>query len=216
MIGYQSATGEKIEKLLWTPLITEYPATVDFRYSLPDTPLRRVRVRQTASNSTDTWWVSEVRFFHKLRELPREPGWRLRSWPNPWDVQEAFDNSSLTRWVSGERLSPRMFLETEFPIPRSVDTCRVQIPDTQTDTRMVVEWEDIGGNRGTVTEFERTELARPLQMRQEAMRMVKEAGIDYLLIHDHAFGWQDYHENQDRWGIDFLSSRYGAYLYAIR
>jgi hypothetical protein len=216
IIGYQSAAGERIEKLLWTPLIPEYPARIDFRYRLPGTAMRKVRVRQTAAHSEDSFWVSEMRLYHRLTELPRDADWRLRAWPNPWGVRDAFDNSPLTRWVSGERLSPRMFIEVELAVPHPVDTCRIQLPDTQGNTRMVVDWEDASGKRGTVKDFERTELAPPLGMRKEAMRLVKEAGIDYLLIHRQAFGWQDYHENQDRWGIDFLSSRHGAYLYAIR
>ena len=72
-------------------------------------------------------------------ELPRAAEWRLRAFPNPWDVQQAFDNSPLTRWASRERPWPGMFIEVDFGKPETIDLVAADCTPDQGETRMALD-----------------------------------------------------------------------------
>ena len=71
-----------------------------------------------------------MRFFHHGVELPRQANWRLRAWPNPWEVQLAFDASLATRWRTWETVKPGDYLDVDFGREEAVDEIRL---DTSAD-----------------------------------------------------------------------------------
>ncbi len=115
LVGYEGAFNELLQDILWTPMFRDFQPTRILTFQFPPRQLRKLRIVQTASVPDEAQWsVSELRVFSGGRELPRDPQWRLTAHPNPWDIQLAFDNSSVTRWrswqppatrhVSGDRL----------------------------------------------------------------------------------------------------------------
>ncbi|MEZ5402381.1 MAG: hypothetical protein R2729_22090 [Bryobacteraceae bacterium] len=217
VVAHQSAYGERLERILFTPLIQESHPVRELRFALPGQAATRVRVRQAApSGSPDQFLVTELRFFHKGRELRRERDWKLRAWPNPWDVRDAFDNSPVTRWASWERLFPGMYVEAEFGAPLEMDAVAILTPEEQAGARPEVEWFEAGGKSHVVAEYREQSVPPPLGMRRLATAEAKSAGVGYLLVGREGFGFADFHERQSQWGIRFLAERAGYCLYEIR
>src|SRR5262249_33077681 len=142
LVAYQSAFGNVIGDILWTPLIPEVEPTWRLRFRYPSQPLRQVRVVQTAWGAPDHWSVAELRGFRGETELPRAPDWKLRARPSPWDVQMAFDNSPVTRWRSWQTIEPGMYLNVEFPRPELSDSVLLECAHDQYKIRLKLEGMD--------------------------------------------------------------------------
>ena len=128
LISYQSAFNERLADTINMGWADGFQARVADKFSFPERTSTRMRILQTA-NPADAhlqWGVHELRFFDKGVELPRRPEWRLQAWPNPWDVQLAFDNSPATRWRSWEAAAPGMYVDVDFGRPEAVDEVRVE------------------------------------------------------------------------------------------
>jgi hypothetical protein len=188
---------------------------VQWIFQFPERKARLLRVLQTAqAEYPDQWSVHELRYFYRGQELARKLDWRLRAWPNPWDVQMAFDNSLATRWRSGEVAGPGMYLEADFGRDESVDEVRV-VTSTEFDrARLQVEslsssgtWEKIADNPRRVS------LAVPQNIRRMATYEMHARGIHYLMIWDSNFGAQDFAEDPESWGLKMIGRTDDARLY---
>ena len=215
-VVYQSASNAVLGGILLTPMIPQYQPIRWLEFTIPPQRVRRVRVVQTAANSPDHFTVNEFRVFHKGRELPREPHWRLRASPYPWDVQDAFDNSRLTFWGSWQALYPGMFIEADLGQPELVDRVGIEATHSESAIRIKLEYEDAGGKVQTVAEPHEIEIAPPLDMRREATEIVKSRGAGYLLVHENDFLAKDMEATPDRWRLVKLGDSWGFRLYAIR
>src|SRR3984957_3607030 len=111
LIGYESASNEVLEDILWTPVFRVFQPTRILKFDFAPRQLRKLRVVQTASVPGNQWSIAELRVFSGGSELARGGDWRLTAHPNPWDVQLAFDNSPVTRWRSWEPAAPGMYVE---------------------------------------------------------------------------------------------------------
>ncbi|MBK5293519.1 MAG: glycosyltransferase family 39 protein [Acidobacteriia bacterium] len=217
IVAYQSAHGNKLGAIMWTPLISDYQPTRHATFRFPTQPLRAARLRQTAAKTPDHWTVNEVRLYHNSKELPRAPQWRLRASPNPWDVQEAFDNSPVTRWGSWQVAYPGMHIEVEFPAPASLDSVVVETSTDVAATRMELDGQDPSGVWHTIQkEPVITEAPPPLGLRREAAEVLKERGIGFLLVHEDDFAAKDFRNKQDLWGIAHAGDSFGFHLYKIQ
>ena len=209
MVSFQSAEGTVLRNSLWTPLIVDMQPTRHLNFTFPEKRVRRARLIQTANNSNDHFAVHELRFFLRGRELPRAPEWRLRAWPNPWDVQNAFDASPVTRWSSWERLKPGMFVEVDFGAEQAVDRVVVESSPETAQSRMRL---DFAPDANPVE----VEAPAPLGLRREAIEVLRTRGITHLLVNDNDFGTTDYFERRDEWGLTLVGERAGSRLYALR
>ena len=72
------------------------------------------------------WAVGELRLFSPEGELQRSEKWRLRASVNPWEVQRAFDNCPISRWVSAEPARIGQYVEVEFDQPVELVGVRVE------------------------------------------------------------------------------------------
>ena len=209
VVSFQSAKGEVLRNIALSPMYAGMQATRHLHFRFPEKLVRRVRLIQTADNSQDHFSAHEVRFFGRGRELPRLPRWRLRAWPNPWDVRDAFDASPVTRWSSWERLRPGMFIEVDFGAEETVDRVVVESSPETGQSRVSL---DIAPGLQPVE----VEASPPLGLRREAMEVLHERGISHLLINDGDFGGEDYFEWRDDWGLTLVAERPGVKLYALR
>jgi hypothetical protein len=158
----------------------------------------------------------ELRFFSNGVELPRDPSWRLRAWPNPWDVQMAFDNSPATRWRSWETAFPGMYIDADFGSNQSIDEVRLDTSLDYANLRLQVEsmgpdgtWVKIASDPQTQT------IEVPVAIRKWASRELHARGIDYIVMQDTDWGADDMREDPASWGFETVAKGYGARIYKV-
>jgi hypothetical protein len=212
IVFFQSARGNKLGDILYTPLIADFQPLRHVMFRFEPRPLRKIRVRQTATGAPDRWSVSELRVFHNGRELPRDPAWRLRAKPNPWDVQDAFDNSPVTRWRTGETIHGGMYLEVDFGREELVDQVTLEMSWDQGKVRVELD----GDGRLLSAEPVEREAAPSLGLRRGAAEVVKDLGVRYLLVQEGDLLAPDLAARPGAWGVVQLGDRRGFRLYEIR
>jgi hypothetical protein len=180
-------------------------------------PAQRIRVLQTGAGAPqEEFKVTELRYFFHGAELPRDPAWRLKAWPNPWDVQMAFDNSPVTRWRSWEVAAPGMFIETDFGKYELVDQVAIETSLDYLNIRLQVDAMDKSGNWVKVA-FEPHDdaMLAPVDIRRWAGRELHERGIDYILMNDTDWGAEDMREDPGSWGFKEIAKGFGARIYKV-
>jgi len=215
LVVYQAAFNANLGGILLTPMIPQYQPVRWLEFTFPPQPVRQLRVVQTAKDSPDHFTVNELRLFDRGRELARAPEWRLRAHPYPWGVQEAFDNSRLTRWGSWQKLFSGMFIEVDLGSPQTLDRVGFEASHDESAIRVKLELQDAAGRWTTVNEPNEIEFAPPLGMRREATQIVLERGVGYLLLHENDFLAADMEARPDRWGVMKVGESWGFRLYVI-
>jgi hypothetical protein len=215
MVRFESAQGEALGDILWSPLFGNQPArALDFQF--PQVKLRKMRLVQTATATEAMWSVSELRVYSSGQELARSPGWRLTARPNPWDVQLAFDNSPVTRWRSWEPARPGMFLEIDFGEALTADTLRLELANGETGMKYRVDGMDASGRWATLSsESIQRLLPSVVSLRREATREIFRRGFHYLLVDENDPGAGDYKSNAATWGLTCVGEGQGSRLYRI-
>jgi hypothetical protein len=215
IVEYQSAEGEIDGRILRTGAIPEYAPTMRLSFPFAAQPLRAIRLVQ-ANTASDTWTIHELRVFNGTHELPRRTEWRLRARPYPWTIQDAFDNSLVTSWSTGESLRPGMFVEVAFGGLTDADAVALETAPNQWQVRLQLEGEDAHGQWKLLAAApQQTEEARPIGLRRAVAAELKLRGIDYLLLFDQDGGAADLRRNPARWGIRPVGVYQNARLYAI-
>lgn len=216
LVVYQSAFNATLGDILWSAIIPEYPPQRRLSFRFPPAVLSAIRVVQTNQGGPDHWSVGELRLYQDGRELPRRPRWRLRAWPNPWDVQLAFDNSPATRWRSWQTLEPGMFIQVEFGRSERVDQVTVECSRDQYRIRLRVEGRTASGQWRLLSEqAEEAETPPPIGLRRAAIEELKRRGVHYLLVWENDFGAEDFRKMGAVWGVTLLGERSGARLYGF-
>ena len=215
-VVYRSQPNKIAGGIQWTPLIPEYDANWLNRFRFPRQELRRIRLVQTAASGPEYWSIAEVRVYAGNRELPRDAGWRLRAQPNRWYVPLAFDNSTMTRWSSGEPIRPGMFVEVDFGRPLAIDSVLAQCSHDEYKIRMKLEGQDPAGHwREVAAAPETTDAPRTPGLRRMATGELKRMGIGYLVIYDFDFKADDYRTRAEEWGIRQIGESGPARLYQL-
>jgi hypothetical protein len=204
LVSYQAAFNETTADILNNGWIQGYQPRVLRTFTFSETAMRRIRVT-TVNGPPQQWSVHELRFFDRGVELPRRSEWRLRAWPNPWEVQLAFDNSPATRWRSWERASPGMYLEVDFGQSAQLDQVRIETSHDSADVQVQVE--------GLAQNSMVSEIDPPESIRHAATYEMRQRGIHYLLIHDADPQAEDIRDDPDGWGLTELAAGYGIRLY---
>ncbi len=215
LVVYQAASNGVLGEILWTPLIPEYQPVQRFTFRFPPRALRKIRVAQTEEGRPDHWSISEMRVFHKGRELERAARWRLTAKPNPWEVQLAFDNSPVTRWKCWHPLFRGMFVEVDFGAATEADEVVLECSEDQYKVRMRLEGSDGGAWTTLAEKPEVRKVLPPLGVKMAASRELKERGVTHMLVHEDDFGAADYRSNAPSWGMTEVGERHGFRLYRI-
>jgi hypothetical protein len=214
-VQFQAAGNKITGDILWTAMQPEYAPIWRLRWEFPRQPLYGIRARQMGTGP-DTWSVHELRIFDGARELPRDPQWRLRANPNPWQVQSAFDNSLLTFWEASDTVRPGQFIQAEFRRAETADSVLVESAPNQPSIRLQLEGHDVNGRWFLLADAPTIyDVPRPLGLRLAAAEEVKRRGNDYLLIFDNNVGADDFRLNTDLWGTTYLGTAAGARLYEL-
>ena len=218
LMGYEGASNEELQDLLDVGWDSSSQPRKLWTCSFPERRVRRLRLVQTgaAKIPEEQWDVHEVRFFNAGIELPRLPEWRLKSRPNPWAVQMAFDSSEATRWRSWETLHPDMSIEVDFGREQPVDQVRVALSGIDWNVRMRVDAMDANGMWTPLPareELRQTQYAG--SVRRAAAFELHARGVDYVLLKDSDWGATELAQDPASWGMTRLVYESGANLYRV-
>jgi hypothetical protein len=215
-VAYQSAANKMAGSLLWTPVAPEYAPTWRLRFSFPRQPLAALRVAQTGAGTRDLWSIHELRIYDGARELDRAPDWRLTARPNPWTIQDAFDNSLLTFWMASDWIRPGQYVQVEFARPTPADALVIETAPDQNGVRLKLEGRTAAGQWvGLAAAPAIAQGPFPLHLRRAAAEELKRRGIDYLVVVDSEFVADDLRRNMDLWGVRLVGEHEQARLYQL-
>jgi hypothetical protein len=202
LIGYESASNEVLQDILWTPVVRAFQPTRRLTFNFPPRELRKLRVVQTASLPDDQWSMAELRVFNGNTELSRDPAWRLTAHPNPWEVQLAFDNSPITRWRSWQPAAPGMYVQVDFGRPQSASSVVVECAGETGATKIMLEGAGADGSWVTLSDHP-VETKQPIRasLRLAATAELKARGIHYILIKPDNPGADDLRRYPAFWGL---------------
>jgi hypothetical protein len=216
VVGYESAFGNLLGDILLAPVALDEQPLWELEFRFPAQEMRKLRVAQTAAARAGEWSVREMRVFRGAEELARQPRWRVRARPNPWDAPLAFDNTLVTRWRSWQALFPAMYLEVDFGGTETVDAVRLECSPDQGDIRLRLEAELAPGRwRELSDSFLRSERHRPDRLRRAATAELKARGVDYLLLYDSDALAEQFWSRRKSWGLTLLERIRGARLYRL-
>jgi hypothetical protein len=176
-----------------------------------------VRLIQTGTGvEGEQWNIHELRFFSENGELPRRPEWRLTAFPNPWEIQFAFDNSPATRWRTWERAAPGMYVDVDFGAPAPLDEIRIDTSPDFANVKIRTEVADDSGNWLKLgDDFVTSKQKVTANLRRAATWEMHLRGVNYLLMHDTDWGADDFRDDPEGWGLKEVARGYGARLYEV-
>jgi hypothetical protein len=217
LVGFQSAYNDDLADILNSGWDESRQPTRRITFKFPAIAVRRIRVLQTGVGvPLEEFKAHELRFFSKGIEVQRDPSWRLRAWPNPWDVQMAFDNSPATRWRSWETAAPGMYIDADFGKYQPVDEVVLDTSFDYANLRLQVEAMDASGQWGKIaSDPDTTTITAPKAMRKWASRELHARGIDYVVMQDTDWGATDMLEDPESWGFEVIAKGYGARIYKV-
>lgn len=218
LVSFRSASNEVLADTLLAGFSLGAQSTRAREFHFPERRLRRVRVLQTAqAQYPEQWNVNELRFLSHGVEIARNPDWRLRAWPNPWDVQLAFDNSPVTRWRSWEIASPGMYIDVDFGREETLDEVRLETSSDYVRVRMQLQAMNAAGQWETIAN-EPNEVVigfKGYSSRRMATRELLARGVNYILMMDTDYGADDLREDPEYWGVQTVATAGRATLYRL-
>lgn len=216
VVSYQAGFNNVAGDLLATGVAPDLAARQALTFRFPPRMARRVRLVQTAA-VPDIWSVSELKVLaHDGTEFPRQTWWRVRSKPNPWDVQFAFDNCVTTRWKAWESSTPGEYLEVDFVRPALIGGLLAEMSGDQHGVRMRVDIEKEDGKWESVSV---TPELRPMDLPADLRRMVtddlRRLGFTHVVIHRQEFLAPDVEKNAAAWDMTLVGEAPNARLYRL-
>jgi hypothetical protein len=188
-----------------------------FVFRFPDQRTQHIRVVQTAQGKRlEQWNVHELRFYSRGAEVPRSGAWRVRAWPNPWEIQYAFDNSDVTRWRSWQTGQPGMFIEVNFGEIEDVDEIRMfSSVDYRWDIRFEVQTGGPSKWTKVTDSFEEVPAKPRGYLPRAATSELYAHGIRYILVDDTHRLADAFFDNPEGWGIELAARAARTSLYRI-
>jgi hypothetical protein len=219
LIDTQSAPSQTSMDALNVAWNQDYQPSMVQVFRMDDRNLRRLRLVQIATVASEwvQWGVHEIRFYHRGNEVKRNAAWRLRAWPNPWEVQLAFDGSLATRWRTWEAARPGDYIEVDFGKDEEVDEVRVYTSPEDSAVQTALETLDQNGNWLQMVRnphVESSDLAH-YSLRLAATYEMKRRALEYLEVTDNFAGASDLADDPEAWGLTKVAAGYGLRLYRV-
>jgi hypothetical protein len=216
LVAYQGALNNRLGDILYTPATGYWHPVVRLDFSFPTQRLRRVRIVQNAPRGEENWTVNEVRLFRGSSALLREPQWRLRAHPNPWEVQSAFDNNPISRWRSQEKIFAGMYIEVDLGRAEEISRVQLDTPPNEPGVQLWLEGQADHSDWRVLDESPERNALRPLKnLRRLATLELKWHGMEYLLLWPSDTIAEDVRQNVQMWGLELVAEIEGARLYRI-
>ena len=217
LVSFQAGFNESLTDTVNMGWITDRYPVVRRSLTFPSRGTRHVRLTQTGIGATgEQWNIHELRFFSGGKELPRKPEWRLTAFPNPWEIQFAFDNSPATRWRSWEEAFPGMYVDVDFGASALLDEIRIETSPDFANIKIRTEVTDDAGSWVKLgDDFTNSPIEVKVNIRRAATYEMHLRGVNYLLMADSDFGADDMRDDPEAWGLKEIAARYGARLYQV-
>jgi hypothetical protein len=213
---YGNATNEKLYYAIYCGVFQKWEPSYRRTFRFPATHLRSLRVRQTGAPSEEVWAISELRLFHKEREVIAEPRWRFQAHPFPWDITLAFDHNPVTMWRAWESARPDMFVEVLFDRPLEVDEVSMEGPREQKSMRFAVVGEDDAGREPTLSSAPTSEeFSLPAGWRRWIGRELRSNGYTHFVIRRGIPGYEEIRRNPEEWGMQLSATCQPYILYSL-
>ena len=141
----------------------------------------------------------------------------MRAWPNPWEVQLAFDESLATRWRTWETVKPGDYLDVDFGRDEAVDEVRLDTSFDCQDVQLQVEMLDASGKWVALAKNPQMSVANhnDYSLRLAATYEMKARGLHYLSIGDDFVGASEFADDPEAWGLTQVAAGYGIRLYKV-
>ena len=217
LVSFQAGFNESLTDTFNMGWIPDHQPSVLKALRFPPTMARKVRFTLTGpGRPKDQWSIHEIRFFSGGKEIPRDPQWRLTAFPNPWEIQFAFDNSPATRWRTWEPAAAGMFIQVDFPSPLAVDEIHIE---TSPDVTSLKIRTGVAGSSGDFQkvgdDYESSRVPVKANIRRAATWEMHLRGVNYFLIGDGDWGAEDVRDDPEGWGLRQIAAGYGARLYQV-
>jgi hypothetical protein len=215
-IGYESASNEVAQDILWTPILRSSQPTRIVKFEFSRRALRKLRVIQTASLPDNEWSMAELRVYNDVAELPRDPGWRLTARPNPWEIQLAFDNSPVTRWRSWQPAAPGIYVQVDLGALKEVSS--VVLESSEDNGAAQVKLMGAGEDDRWIAISDQPiqfQQASRVLLRRAASAEIKARGIRFVLINPGDAGADDFRRDPSAWGMTAAGAVGDVRLYHI-
>lgn len=176
---------------------------------------RRFRMLHTKNAAQgEQWSIHELRFYRGGVEIARKPEWRLQAFPNPWDVQMAFDNSPVTRWRSWETPSRGMYVEVDFGHDETVDEIRLATSADAVPDRMEPQVMTASGTwEGISAQLESSNASPVANARRLATYEMHRRGVDYIILGVGDPQAEDVQNDPEAWALEEIGRDGGTHLY---
>jgi hypothetical protein len=214
---FRGAYGNTLWDILNTGWIGDSDPARLLVFRFPQCSVSRIRLLQTGrAEKYQQWSVHELRFFNNGDEIPRRREWRLRAWPDPFEVQLAFDNSQATRWRTWQTVAPGMYVDVDFGRAERIDEVRMETSlDSPSSLQFRVEKFE-QGRWITLTAVYRERRNRVRSsLRRAATYELYRRGVHYIAVGDQDLGATAYNEHPEEWGLQQAGRVPGMTLYKI-
>jgi hypothetical protein len=207
-VGFQSGIATVWSDILYNGFDENTQPRSEWVWKFPERSMRQLRIVQTAACEwPEQWNAHEVRFFSQGRELSRDPVWRLTAFPNPWEVQMAFDNSDATRWRTWETCAPGNFIAVDFGRDVAIDEVRVATSRDHVKAALRLE--------GIAAEPQERTIEPRGSVRRAATSELHLRGVNYMLLRDTEWGAEDIADDPEGWGLQKIAKEHDATLYKV-
>jgi hypothetical protein len=217
LVGFQGGFNESLADTVNMGWITDFYPSVLRSLKFEPRTTRHVRLTQTGTGVPgEQWNIHELRFLSGGKELARRPEWRMTAFPNPWEIQFAFDNSPATRWRSWEQAFPGMFVDVDFGAPTALDEIHIETSPDFANIKIRTEVSDGSGALVKLgDDFVNSPRPVKANIRRAATWEMHLRGVNYLLMSDTDFGADDMRDDPEAWGLKEIGKGYGARIYQV-
>lgn len=216
---WQSAATDRLGYALQIARLVERGVYSDIEVRWPETELAAIRFVQTAPADRQ-WGIAEVALRNGTNSLRLPPGSTLIARPNVWDAPLAFDHNLISRWGTWEPARPGMYLGVDFGRTVRLDGVRLTVLTHEQAGAIRFEGRTARGDWRALASSDRFEYRPAMNLRRSAMRLLKQEGFGYLVVHSRPTGYgpvgQSMYERPADWGVELLEETDGVYLFAVR
>jgi hypothetical protein len=214
IIVFQSARGEKLGDPMYSTWNSPNSGRERWRFRFAPVDVREIRLEQQGASLVQQWSVNEVNLQLNGVEVPIGASAHPYAWPNPWDVQMAFDGDGITRWRTWEPLKPGMHLGIRFDVPTHLDgLTTLDFPD-QFQSKVTLKILTEAG-KWIEAPPPALEIVPAVDLRKQAAQVIKRAGIHYILLSKYQWNSAAFLDVAAAWGLTPVTGTANYKLFRI-
>jgi hypothetical protein len=201
LVAWESAFAERMSDLIFGAADSPRDGSRTWTATFPPSRVRELRIIQTGRGTGQAMWsVNEIRLWAAGAPVPYSPLWRLRAWPDPWDIGLAFDGSEATRWRSWDTLRPGMWIDIQLDRAVALDRVDVLSHDGQWESRMAVSLLTESGEWKPAIQSS-WRIDPPLDLRRQAAMELKRSGVRFIEVSREEWNGWPFHADFAGWGV---------------